>query len=75
MGTNDAAEAAILEGVAELITDAALRKKLEPASLRKYGMSGGTVLNPSIVCVQDVYSVLSKRTFRKPPLAGSSIEG
>ena len=31
----------ILEGVAELITDAAIRKRLEPAPLRKYGMAGG----------------------------------
>ena len=41
VGTQNAAEAVILEGVAELITDAAVRKKLEPASLKKYGMSGG----------------------------------
>ena len=41
VGTQNAAEAVILEGVAELITDAAALKKLEPESLRKYGMSGG----------------------------------
>jgi len=41
VGTQNAAEAVILEGVAELVTDAAVRKKLEPISLRKYGMSGG----------------------------------
>jgi general stress protein 26 len=41
VGTQNAAEAVILEGVAELIKDAATIKKLEPASLRKYGMSGG----------------------------------
>lgn len=42
MGTQNAAEAVILEGVAEAITDGAIRKKLEPTSLRKYGMSGGS---------------------------------
>ena len=41
VGTQNAAEAVILEGVAELVTDAALKKKLGPASLRKYGMAGG----------------------------------
>ena len=41
VGTQSAAEAVILEGVAELITDTAIIKKLEPASLHKYGMSGG----------------------------------
>jgi general stress protein 26 len=41
VGTQNAAEAVILEGVAEKITDPAIRKKLEPESLRKYGMSGG----------------------------------
>jgi general stress protein 26 len=41
VGTQNAAEAVILEGVAELVTDAELRRKLEPASLSKYGMSGG----------------------------------
>ena len=41
VGTQNAAEAVILEGVAELITDADVRRKLEPASLRKYGISGG----------------------------------
>ena len=46
VGTQDAAEAVILEGVAETITDAAMRKKLEPLSLRKYGMSGGDGAEP-----------------------------
>ena len=41
VGTQNAAEAVILEGVAELVTDAKLRRKLEPASRSKYGMSGG----------------------------------
>jgi general stress protein 26 len=41
VGTQNAAEAVILEGVAELVTDAELRRKLEPASLSKYGMRGG----------------------------------
>ena len=41
VGTQNAAEAVILEGIAELVTDTALQKKLEPASMSKYGMSGG----------------------------------
>lgn len=41
VGTQNAAEAVILEGVAELVTDAAIVKKLEPISMRKYKMSGG----------------------------------
>jgi general stress protein 26 len=41
VGTQNAAEAVILEGVAELVSDAKLRRKLEPASKSKYGMSGG----------------------------------
>lgn len=43
---NDRAEAVILEGVAELITDPALGKKLEPTSLSKYGISGGDGSEP-----------------------------
>ena len=46
VGTQNAAEAVILEGVAELVTDAELRRKLEPASLSKYGMSGGDDSEP-----------------------------
>ena len=46
VGTQNAAEAVILEGAAELISDAAMRKKLEPASLSKYGMSGGDGSEP-----------------------------
>ena len=46
VGTQNAAEAVILEGVAELVTDAELRRKLEPASLSKYGMSGGDGSEP-----------------------------
>ena len=46
VGTQNAAEAVILEGSAELITDAAMRKKLEPASMSKYGMSGGDGSEP-----------------------------
>jgi len=41
VGTHNAAEAVILEGIAEVITDPAIGKKLEPASLKKYGISGG----------------------------------
>ena len=41
VGTQNAAEAVIMEGVAELVRDARLSKNLEPESLRKYGMSGG----------------------------------
>jgi general stress protein 26 len=37
VGTQNAAEAVILEGVAELITDAAIPKKLEPISLASMG--------------------------------------
>jgi Pyridoxamine 5'-phosphate oxidase len=56
VGTQNAAEAVILEGVAELITDAAIAKKLEPASLRKYGISGGDGSEP-------LYRVRPKRVF------------
>ena len=56
VGTQDAAEAVILEGVAELVTDAELRRKLEPASLSKYGMSGGGGSEP-------VYRVRPDRVF------------
>jgi hypothetical protein len=56
VGTQNAAEAVILEGVAEIVTDADLRRKLEPASLRKYGMSGGDGSEP-------VYRVRPQRAF------------
>jgi hypothetical protein len=56
VGTQNAAEAVILEGVAELITDAATQKKLEPTSLRKYGMSGGDGSEP-------LYRVRPSRVF------------
>ena len=56
VGTQNAAEAVILEGVAELITDADLRRKLEPASLSKYGMSGGDGSEP-------FYRVRPRRAF------------
>jgi len=46
VGTQNAAEAVILEGKAQLITDAEIRNKLEPESLRKYGMSGGDGSEP-----------------------------
>jgi len=46
VGTQNAAEAVILEGVAERITKARIRKKLEPMSLRRYGMSGGDGSEP-----------------------------
>jgi hypothetical protein len=56
VGTQNAAEAVILEGVAERITDGAILKKLEPTSLRKYGMSGGNGSEP-------FYRVRPKRIF------------
>ena len=56
VGTQNAAEAVILEGVAEIVTDADLKRKLEPASLRKYGMSGGDGSEP-------VYRVRPRRAF------------
>ena len=46
VGTQNAAEAVILEGEAERIIERAIRKKLEQPSLRKYGMSGGTGSEP-----------------------------
>ena len=46
VGTQNAAEAVILEGVAELVTDPAIGKKLEPTSRSKYGMSGGDGSEP-----------------------------
>jgi general stress protein 26 len=46
VGTQNAAEAVILEGVAELITDSGIAKKLGPASLSKYGMSGSDGSEP-----------------------------
>lgn len=56
VGTQNAAEAVILEGVAERITDAGIAKKLEPISQRKYGMSGGDGSEP-------VYRVRPTRVF------------
>ncbi|HMK31278.1 MAG TPA: pyridoxamine 5'-phosphate oxidase family protein [Terriglobales bacterium] len=56
VGTQNAAEAVILEGVAELVTDAAILRKLDPVSLRKYGMSGGDGSEP-------VYRVRPRRVF------------
>jgi hypothetical protein len=56
VGTQNAAEAVILEGVAELVTDAKLLRKLEPASMSKYGMSGGGGSEP-------VYRVRPTRVF------------
>lgn len=55
IGTQNAAEVVILEGVAEIVTDAGLKRKLEPASLRKYGMSGGGS--------EPVYRVRPRRAF------------
>jgi general stress protein 26 len=55
VGTQNASEAVILEGVAELVTDAALKRKLEPAGLKKYGMSGGGS--------EPVYRVKPRRVF------------
>ena len=56
VGTQDAAEAVIVEGVAELVTDAGLRRKLEPLSRHKYGISGGDGSEP-------VYRVRPRRAF------------
>ena len=56
VGTQNAAEAVILEGVAELVTDAALKRKLGPASHDKYGMGGGDRSEP-------VYRVKPRRVF------------
>ena len=65
VGTQNAAEAVILEGVAELITDGAIKKKLEPVSLSKYGMSGGGGSEP-VYCVRPrrVFG-LTEKTFPK----------
>jgi hypothetical protein len=56
VGTQDAAEAVILEGVAELVTDPAVERKLEPVSLHKYGISGGDGSEP-------LYRVRPRRAF------------
>jgi general stress protein 26 len=55
IGTQNAAEVVILEGVAEIVTDRDLIRKLEPESLRKYGMSGGGS--------EPVYRVRPRRAF------------
>lgn len=56
VGTQNAAEAVIVEGVAERITDPAIRKKLGPPSQNKYGMSGSDGSEP-------VYRVRPTRAF------------
>jgi hypothetical protein len=56
VGTQNAAEAVILEGVAELVTDAGIRRKLEPISLSKYAMSGSDGSEP-------IYRVRPRRAF------------
>jgi general stress protein 26 len=56
VGTQDAAEAVILEGVAEVATDAEMLRRLEPISLKKYGMSGSSGSEP-------VYQVRPTRVF------------
>jgi len=56
VGTQNAAEAVILEGVAELVTDADLKRKLEAIALHKYGMGGGEGSEP-------VYRVRPRRVF------------
>lgn len=56
VGTQNAAEAVILEGVAEPVTDAAIREKLGRPSLEKYGMSGADGSEP-------FYCVRPKRVF------------
>jgi general stress protein 26 len=55
VGTQNAAAVVILEGRAELVADTELKKRLEPASLRKYGMSGGGS--------EPVYRVRPRRLF------------
>lgn len=55
VGTQNAAEAVILEGVAELVTHAALKQSLEAPGLKKYGMSGGGS--------EPVYRVKPRRAF------------
>lgn len=55
IGTQNAAEAVILEGVAEIVSDPSIAKKLEPESLRKYKMSGGGS--------EPVYRVRPRRVF------------
>jgi Pyridoxamine 5'-phosphate oxidase len=56
IGTQNAAEVVILEGVAELVADAEVRRKLEPLSQRKYKMGGGGGSEP-------VYRVRPRRVF------------
>jgi general stress protein 26 len=56
VGTQDAAEAVILEGVAELVTGAAVPRKLQSLSLKKYGMGGSDGSEP-------VYRVRPTRAF------------
>ena len=56
VGTQEAAEAVILEGVAELVSDKEMLRKLEPISLKKYGMSGGDGSEPA-------YRVRPRRVF------------
>ena len=65
VGTQNAAEAVILEGVAELITDPAMGKKLEPASLSKYGMSGGGGSEPLYRVRPKVVFGLIEKSFPK----------
>jgi len=65
VGTQNAAEAVVLEGLAELVTDADARRKLEPLSLRKYKMSGGDGSEPLYrVRPQRVFGLIEK-TFPK----------
>ena len=56
VGTQNAAEAVILEGIAELIKDPPIGKKLEATSLSKYGISGGNGSEP-------LYRVRPSRVF------------
>jgi len=55
VGTQNAAEVVILEGVAELVTDANVKRRLEPESQRKYKMGGGGS--------EPVYRVRPRRAF------------
>ncbi len=61
IGTQDAAEAVILEGIAETITNAAVRKQIGSRYLRKYGMGGDAGAEPFYrVRPQRVFGLVEK---------------
>ncbi len=62
--TQNAAEGVILEGVAELVTDAALKQKLDSPYNGKYGMGGGGSEPVYRVRPQRVFGLIEK-TFPK----------